>query len=302
MAADIIKLDLTDVNQYIAGAIQLDFFLTTFASDGNIILASGRVEEVGGFFYRVEGGDLTVSDSGIANGDVSIIIIDDGDGTATAKVSDEFGVEDSNKGGFYINGGPDDGAKVIFAMTKATGPIYSNRGRLLHPLSQERGIGEIFGIHPDTLILPNPFNFSRCDGVELFDTAFIGIGNDTKVPDLTDDRFLQGDNTYVNTGANTININHSHTVNGHNHQWFDWDTNDGSPDRTFNSGGSLINISAGGGGTGSTTSLDTTAKSNSTLAVDSYTNNSSPGTDAQLSTAQDIRPKRFSVLYYIRIR
>jgi hypothetical protein len=70
-------------------------------------------------------------------------------------------------------------------------------------------IGEIIAIHPDTLAayLPNSYHYSPCDGVELLDTTYIATTNDTKVPDLTDDRFLMGDTAYGFGNG------------GHVHQW-----------------------------------------------------------------------------------
>lgn len=125
MAADIIKLDLTDVQDYIQGAIQTPFHLTSYADGSTIVLASGRVEELGGYFYRVEGGDLTITDGGVANGTVYVHIKDDGDGTASAYLATAAGTWDPNKGGYYHT----DGAKVVFQMEKAAGPVYNNRVR-----------------------------------------------------------------------------------------------------------------------------------------------------------------------------
>jgi hypothetical protein len=128
--ADIIKLDLTQVNQYTAGAIQQPFELTDYDDSATIELASGRTEEVGGALYRVESGDLTITDGGVANGDVYVLILDDGDDTASAYLSTKSGTFDPNKGGYYINDASgDNGAKVVFKMTKFTGPIYRNKVR-----------------------------------------------------------------------------------------------------------------------------------------------------------------------------
>jgi hypothetical protein len=73
-------------------------------------------------------------------------------------------------------------------------------------------IGELIAIHPDTnsAYIPNSYNYSPCDGVELLDTTYIATTNDTKVPDLTDDRFLMGSTSYESDGTN--NSNHIHNI------------------------------------------------------------------------------------------
>ena len=131
MAADIIKLDLAQVNDYISGAIRRGFELVSWADDSSIVLASGRVETVGEYFYQVQGGDLTITDSGIANGTVYCLIKDDGDGTASAYMSTKSGTYDPNKGGYYISDASgDDGAKVLFQMIKSSSPsVYSRKAR-----------------------------------------------------------------------------------------------------------------------------------------------------------------------------
>ena len=130
MAADIIKLDTATVNDYVSGAIRTGFELTSWADDANIILGSGRVETVGEYFYQVQGGDLTITDGGVANGTVYVLILDDGDGTASAYVSTKSGTWDPNKGGYYINdASADDGALVLYQMVKSAGPIYSKKTR-----------------------------------------------------------------------------------------------------------------------------------------------------------------------------
>jgi len=125
MAADIIKLDLTDVEDATQGNYQVPFELTSNADDANIILAAGRVEYLGEFPYRVEGGDLTVTDNTGATGIRYIHIKEDGDGTASAYVDTNAGTYDPNKGGFYHT----DGALVLYQMIKSAGPIYSRKAR-----------------------------------------------------------------------------------------------------------------------------------------------------------------------------
>jgi hypothetical protein len=219
-------------------------------------------------------------------------------------------------------------------------------------------IGEIISLHPDTksAYLPNLFHYSPCDGVELLDSNYIDTGNDTNVPNLTDDRFLMGDTTYATGGSNTKNIqhnhshshtvnSHSHTVNSHNHSHshtvnshshthnHKWLINNGAgvTDQTYDSSGNALNWAIGGGpggigmfggtkdgssniivasgGFGYTENDSTTASP----GTDTDSTNTAPGTDGQTpgtdtdatnggSTTQDILPKYFSVLYYMRIR
>lgn len=122
--ADIIKLNLTNVNDYISGAIRRGFELVSWADDASIVLAAGRVETVGEFFYQVQDGDLTITDA-VGNGTVYVHIKDEGDGTALAYLSTAGGTYDANKGGYYHT----DGALVLFQMKKSTGPIYSRKAR-----------------------------------------------------------------------------------------------------------------------------------------------------------------------------
>lgn len=141
MSADIIKLDTTQVNDYVSGALsnQKGFQLTDYADSATIELASGRTEEIGEYFYQVQGGDFTITDSGLSNGDVYVLILDDGDGTASAYLSTKSGTWDPNKGGFYVNDGSgDDGAKVIMKMIKSTGPIYSAKGQISCKIMDDR--------------------------------------------------------------------------------------------------------------------------------------------------------------------
>jgi hypothetical protein len=301
MAADIIKIDLTDVQDTLQATFQRDFELTTYADGSTITLASGTVEEVGGYLYRVEGGDLAITDGGVANGTVYVEISDDGDGTGTAELSTTAGTWDPNLRGYYKV----TGEKTIFAMTKAAGPVYSNRGRLLAPLDQTRSIGQIFAIHPDTLILPNPFNFAPCDGVASFDTNFIDDGNDANVPDLTDDRFLMGDTTYGTGGADT-----------HNHMWYycENDYNAGSGDdllgfHAFDSSGANKNFqnSVEGGfsdpvGTEFVMSETTTGGPAGSIKFLGGLTPTVDGTDHYYTDNADSKPLYFSVLYYIRIK
>lgn len=92
-------------------------------------------------------------------------------------------------------------------------------------------IGEIFPIHPNVKSsqLPNvlfPSNYLLCDGVGSLPTTYF---TSTTVPDLSDNRFLQG---------NTI----SETAEGnfHNHTWYYNDSTGGTVGETWLSDGNFL--------------------------------------------------------------
>jgi hypothetical protein len=153
-------------------------------------------------------------------------------------------------------------------------------------------IGEIIAIHPDTkaAYLPNLFHYSPCDGVELLDTTYIDDGNDTNVPDLTDDRFLMGDTTYTTGGGNSMAHTHEH-----NHKWLDLEGPGVSNVRTVTLGDTvnLLDKSYMYGSTGSQIDITTDTK----VDTDRWTDN-----DSTASSVTENRPLYFSVLYYMRIR
>ncbi len=122
--ADIIKIDLTDVEDATQGNYQVPFELVSWVDDGSLVLGSGRVEYLGEFPYRVEGGNLAITDA-VGNGTVYVHIKEDGDGTASVYLSTAAGTYDPDKGGCYHT----DGALVLFQMIKSTGPIYSRKAR-----------------------------------------------------------------------------------------------------------------------------------------------------------------------------
>lgn len=158
--------------------------------------------------------------------------------------------------------------------------------------------GTIIAIHPDTkaAYLPDSEYWSPCDGVASLDTTYIADTNDTKVPDLTDDRFLMGDTAYKVDGSNTKDLEH-------NHAWFTTYNDKDVKDTTYDSAGTESDMTvAVYPSVGSGLALFAGVK-NSTLpamftgssaALDAYTNKIG-------STTQDILPQYFSVLYYIRI-
>jgi len=106
--------------------------------------------------------------------------------------------------------------------------------------------------------------------------------------------------TFVGNASNQINIAHSHTVNSHNHQWYN-DQDSTTNDQTFDVNGASIDLVNGGtkgGGGRSHIFFDggTTA-----FIGDSWTDNRVPGTNSQLSATQSIQPESLEVVYFMRI-
>ena len=153
-------------------------------------------------------------------------------------------------------------------------------------------IGTIIATHPDVLSGYRPDdigdNYEPCDGVASLPTAYFNTSNDTKVPNLTDDIFLQGATSFDKdlSGSNIVNLQHSHT-NTHNHQWAEnadsWES-DGSTKKELND--TLYTFGTAGG---------------FVYYEDYWTKDEAITTSSSLSVYQDIRPKYFNVKYYIRL-
>ena len=103
--------------------------------------------------------------------------------------------------------------------------------------------------------------------------------------------------TNVGSSTNQINIQHSHTVNAHNHQLYDrrlglndeiWDVNGVKKQMASPASDSGIGIVA---------STAVTLH----VANDLYTSNVSPGTNNQGSTTQSIQPNSVEVIYIIKV-
>ena len=88
-------------------------------------------------------------------------------------------------------------------------------------------IGQIMAIHPDLkpVFRPNLPYWALCDGKTDLPDRFFIKSNDSKVPNLTDDRFLMGSPSYRVGGNNdghshgfslstTVDGNHAHTISG----------------------------------------------------------------------------------------
>lgn len=149
--ADIIKVDLTDVQDTLQGTYQQSFELTDYTDSATISLASGCTESLGDDIYRVESGDLTITDDGLSDGTVYVLVLDDGDGTASAYLSTKGGTFDPNKRGYFINdASADDGAKVVFTMSKYSGVYYGKTKRDLKTISNLKA-GQLINIDDSKL-------------------------------------------------------------------------------------------------------------------------------------------------------
>jgi hypothetical protein len=156
-------------------------------------------------------------------------------------------------------------------------------------------LGEIIAIHPDTqsAYLPNTFHYSLCDGTELLDSTYISTSNDTKVPDLSDDRFLRGGTSYGTGGTNTMDLEH-------NHIWFiATGVSFPAADATYDLNGNQQSLSGGSNAGGGANVAIAVANKN---GVSELVWSTTSYTDNVLSTAETIDVKYFNVLYYIRIR
>jgi len=72
-------------------------------------------------------------------------------------------------------------------------------------------VGTIVPIHPDvkTAYLPDSTYWALCDGATLLPTGYFNTGNDSYVPDLTDERLLAGSTAY-GIGGDNDSFAHTH--------------------------------------------------------------------------------------------
>lgn len=324
------KIDLATGNELnvLEGTYQVPFALTSFADDSSLILAAGRSEVIGDYLYRVEEGNFSVTDSA-ANGDAYLYLADLGDGTASAILTNDVPTFDPLRGGYY-NGL----SRAIMFCIKSTGPIYSYK-MLLNVSSVELSgniraislvlkntasantflatsfkcdgssagsippIGSIIGIHPDvkeTLGLDSSI-WALCDGNTDLPTAYFYTTHDTKVPDLTDDIFLRGSSSYGVGGSHVYNLSH-------NHMWYyGYRTISNQGCVSYDSGGNIEDfVSTTNGSGGAVNSILSNATGNCIGGLDVINNAKRYYTNKSLSTTYNIRPKYFSVKYYMRIK
>lgn len=109
--------------------------------------------------------------------------------------------------------------------------------------------------------------------------------------------------TYVGNASNQVNLSHDHTVEFHNHLWYD-ETGTNVADNSFDINGATIPIAqdsdAGGAGD---YGIQVVQKDNVALHLGQnfYTNNANPDTNTNLSTTQSIQPHSFEVIYLIKV-
>ena len=282
--ATIDRIPLTDANSldYLSANTSLIFHFEDYSNFTlPLKLAGGRSEGIGDFFYKVNDGSFTIDVSAVSgNGEYFVLVLEGGSGTATAYLSSKGGTWISSKGGYYIDDASgDDGAKVILSVHYENGDYVGRRRRedLSFVSDNSIPIGSIIGIHPESINAPDIRFWSSCNGVADLPVANFTLASDTKVPDLTDDRFLQGATTFDKNASGS---------NVHNHLWYDKQS-PGVSDSTFDTTGASVNISA----TATEVKNGMRADGNGPhLAIDAYTNNTTS------------KPKYFSVRYYMRIR
>lgn len=99
-----------------------------------------------------------------------------------------------------------------------------------------------------------------------------------------------------------VSLAHSHTVNAHNHQWYNIDSGS-SDDESYNSSGTAINLPLTTVSNGTGEALQGTVRSagDRYISTNLYTNNDSPGTNSQLSASQSIKPESIEVIKLIRV-
>lgn len=113
--------------------------------------------------------------------------------------------------------------------------------------------------------------------------------------------------TTVGNANSTINIQHSHTVDSHNHKWYD--QVDSSESRVYDSSGTSVRMDSHRSNVSYNLNEeriefdDWTSPDIGTRDVmrDMYTDNQSPGTNNQLSTSQNIEPESIEFIYIMKV-
>jgi hypothetical protein len=163
-------------------------------------------------------------------------------------------------------------------------------------------VGTIVPIHPEveSAYLPDSSKWKICDGVADLPSEHFNHTNDTKVPDLTDDRFLQGGSAYGTGGGNSYTpvfsaSSHTHSawtslyyVSGWYWMMYRSGGNSGRMWAYVASGNAQATGSGGGVAYAQGTSANTWQSASSTGSV--------TGT-----AVSDSRPKYFSAKYYIKV-
>lgn len=152
----------------------------------------------------------------------------------------------------------------------------------------------------------NEANYDAVHGAGSWDIYVVSSALDGRYAPNLLDKYLVGKNstTQDGTGAissvgvagNSINLQHSHTVNSHNHKWYNYlGSGQGS---LYNAAGAAQFTAVAGSTSGSIEKNFTTSSS---LGESGYTDLQSPGTNNQLSTAQSIQPESIEATFYVRI-
>jgi hypothetical protein len=140
--------------------------------------------------------------------------------------------------------------------------------------------------------------YMLCDGAVIPGSQTVS----GTTPDLSDNRFLMGaTSSGTAAGANTINLQHSHTVDSHSHS-----AGSLAAAFSFTSGGLYAASATGTSFTASRYSNPagnvSSSASKSGTDVNGTTGTSTPGTDNQLSTAQSILPQYVTCQFLIRVK
>lgn len=110
---------ISDVQNYLKGNLAFPFDISDLETD-TLQLSAGRTDKINDNFYRIEGGNLAVTDS--ASNGISYIYIDEnGDGTASAELLNTVPVFSVAKGGFYSGN-----KKAVVKLVK-TGAVYTDK-------------------------------------------------------------------------------------------------------------------------------------------------------------------------------
>ncbi len=115
--------------------------------------------------------------------------------------------------------------------------------------------------------------------------------------------------TSVGNADHEVDLEHSHTVDSHNHKWWDVNNNGSQNDGTFASDGSAKGFAPGTTKSGANYTFGYQGNGVGTNPMwagaadggDGFTNNATPGTSDSGSTTQDIQPESIEVQYYMRI-
>jgi len=277
--ADIIRIDLTVVQDSQKALYQLGLELTDYSNGTTITLEASRTVFIGQSPYRVDSGTLLVPDpGGLSNGAVFLYVTEDGDGTATATLSNTVPTYSTIDGGYY-----DGLSRAVFVFTKS-GANFNDRFRMSE-VDKDLGvqIGQIIDIHPEVIKKPNAFNFAICNNTVSLPAANFTKVVDSNAPDLNT-KYIKGGTAHGLGGANTRNLEHSHS---HSHSL----TTNGSvagvanfADFIGNEGGIMRTINTAGGAT-----------------IGRLTPNTNSAGPNALSSSQSFEPVFFTVLKYMRI-